>query len=648
MSLRQSLLKEVHNGLEGKNGSIPFPLAKLEDYLEIAKNTNYLLVGDTGCLAGDTIINIYRGKHKGRNYTIEELYYKYKNIKKKGIQTWKEKLDTKVLCYNYQENIIFYNDLIDIYQSGVKEIFEIKTKSGKNIKSTKDHKFLIDKNNNFKPLFELQVGNFIFSKNKVLPKGRNKRPYRQEIISKMPYYPSARKKLVTENNIIYEYQRIKKTRACYDAYLNNLSLEDFLIQVKENPNHNLVFSDLNMDIHHKNEDITDDSFDNLLLISKKEHAKLHGKNGRSKHFGNRDILEDEIISITFIGQEMTYDISMKSPFNNFIANGIVVHNSGKSSIAQDIILNILDWYYKHKTEDIKLSIIYFGMERKQYMYSAKWVSRLIYQNEGILIPSKKILGRKRFQGEVIKLTAEELKLVEKYSEVFDSWESDDTFICIEGTHNPTGIKIFIDDFAKKHGKIIPRKEGALEKSTYVPNHPNHIVLVVTDYVGVLDAEKDENGQKKLRLDKFSWIMRRARDLYGFSPINIQQLSRQLSSSDRIKLNDVKPKLADIADTSELARDSDVTLAIFEPYRYLPEDTTRDLIGYELMKMRDNRGFKYYRSVHILKNSFDSDGIAVGTAFHPETGILKTIRKKPSEMTQSDYDSILDGSYFLTK
>lgn len=322
--------------------------------------------------------------------------------------------------------------------------------------------------------------------------------------------------------------------------------------------------------------------------------------------------------------------------------------SGKSSIAQDMILNILNWYYKYKTEDIKLSIIYFGMERKQYMYSAKWVSRMIFENEGILIPSKKILGRKRVQGEVIKLTSEELKLVEKYSEIFDMWEKDDTFLCIEGTHNPTGIKIFIDDFAKKHGKIIPRKEESLAKNTYESNHPNHIVLIVTDYVGVLDAEKDENGQKKLRLDKFSWIMRRNRDLYGFSPINIQQLSRQLASSDRIKLNDVKPKLADIADTSELARDADVVIAIFESYRYLPEDTTRDLLGYELMKMRDNRGYKYYRSIHILKNSFDSDGITVGAAFHPETGILKTILKKPAEMTQSDYDSILDGSYFLTK
>lgn len=321
---------------------------------------------------------------------------------------------------------------------------------------------------------------------------------------------------------------------------------------------------------------------------------------------------------------------------------------GKSSMAQDIILNILNWYYKYKTEDIKLSIIYFGMERKQYMYSAKWISRMIFENEGILIPSKKILGRKRIKGEIIKITPEELKLIEKYSEIFDLWEQDNTFLCIEGTHNPTGLKIFIDDFAKKHGKIIPRKEGSLDKPTYIPNHPNHISLIITDYVGVLDAEKDENGQKKLRLDKFSWIMRRARDLYGFSPLNIQQLSRQLNDTTRLKLNDVKPKLSDIADTSELARDADVVLAIFEPYRYLPEDTTRDLLGYELMKFRDYRGFKYYRSVHILKNSFDSDGIAVGVAFHPETGILKTLIKKPVEMTQSDYDSVLDGSYFLTK
>lgn len=321
--------------------------------------------------------------------------------------------------------------------------------------------------------------------------------------------------------------------------------------------------------------------------------------------------------------------------------------SGKSTLAQDLILNTLDWYYKHQSPDLKLSIIYFGMERKLYMYSAKWVSRMIFINEGILIPVKKILGRKRlFDGSIDKLSTREYDLVIEYAKIFDKWEQDDTFITVEGTHNVTGIKIFIDEFAKKHGKIIPREEGILTKSTYESTHPNHVVLIVTDYVGVLDPEKDENGIKKLRLDKYSLIMRRARDLYGFSPVNIQQLSRAVSDYTRLKLNDLKPKLADIADTSELARDSDVVIAIFESHRYMTEEMSQDLIGYDLKKLRDQNGYKYYRSLHILKSSFDGDGISCGISFHPFTGILKAMPKLPQDMQDSDYRNILNGNYFL--
>ena len=326
---------------------------------------------------------------------------------------------------------------------------------------------------------------------------------------------------------------------------------------------------------------------------------------------------------------------------------------GKSSIAQDLILNVLDWYFLNKTDDIKLSIIYFGMERKQYNYSAKWVSRMIFLEEGIYIPVKKILGRQRKRDSLGKLTAEydlltdvELEKVKFYAKKFDLYEENDTFICIEGTHNVTGIKIFIDEFAKKHGEIIPRADGPLNKQSYKAIHPNHIVLIVTDYVGVLDKEKGDDGVKKTRLDFYSTIMRKARDVYGFSPVNIQQLSRQVGDSTRLKLNDVKPKLTDIADTSELARDADVVLAIFEPYRYLPQDVECDLIGYNLHKLKDNRGYKYYRSLHILKSSFDGDGITMGCAFFPQCGIIKYMPKPPKDMLDSDYEKIINGKWFL--
>lgn len=38
----------------------------------------------------------------------------------------------------------------------------------------------------------------------------------------------------------------------------------------------------------------------------------------------------ELISVEDCGEEMTYDIKMESPYHNFVANGIVVHNCGKT------------------------------------------------------------------------------------------------------------------------------------------------------------------------------------------------------------------------------------------------------------------------------------------------------------------------------
>ncbi len=45
------------------------------------------------------------------------------------------------------------------------------------------------------------------------------------------------------------------------------------------------------------------------------------------------VQEETIKAIKYFGEEMTYDISCKAPYHNFIANGFVVHNSGKTACA---------------------------------------------------------------------------------------------------------------------------------------------------------------------------------------------------------------------------------------------------------------------------------------------------------------------------
>lgn len=315
--------------------------------------------------------------------------------------------------------------------------------------------------------------------------------------------------------------------------------------------------------------------------------------------------------------------------------------AGKSTFAQEAyILKPLEWYFTHKHDtSIKLSIIYFGMERKIYLYTAKWISRMIFLEYGRYISVKRILGRKG------SLSQQEYDLVCLYEEVLNKWEEDDTFIWFEGSLNPTGISVFLQSFAEKHGKVNPKADGVLEKRTYTPNHPNHIVLIVTDHIGILASEKN-GGERKQRLDKFSETMRNARDLYGFSPVVIQQMNRNLSDISRIKMGESgKPKLSDIADSSDTSRDSDLVLALHDPFRNITMETVKDILGFDLKKLRDERGYTFYRSLHILKSSFDANNLDFPLGLNPFCGIFKTLPKDRTLLTDSFYESIRTGEYF---
>lgn len=45
---------------------------------------------------------------------------------------------------------------------------------------------------------------------------------------------------------------------------------------------------------------------------------------------------ESIDSITYVNEQMTYDISMEAPLNNFLANGVMVHNSGMRSLLKSL------------------------------------------------------------------------------------------------------------------------------------------------------------------------------------------------------------------------------------------------------------------------------------------------------------------------
>jgi hypothetical protein len=110
---------------------------------------------------------------------------------------------------------------------------------------------------------------------------------------------------------------------------------------------------------------------------------------------------------------------------------------------------------------------------------------------------------------------------------------------------------------------------------------------------------------------------------------------------RLKAGDVEPQLEDFSDSSSTQNDADVVLALFDPVRYKVEDTS----GYDLNKLKDEFGGKYFRSLRLLKNSYGEDDVRIGLAFLGQLGIFRELPRK-RDITDADYESIINKSYFL--
>jgi hypothetical protein len=71
----------------------------------------------------------------------------------------------------------------------------------------------------------------------------------------------------------------------------------------------------------------------------------------------------------------------------------------------------------------------------------------------------------------------------------------------------------------------------------------------------------------------------------------------------------------------------------------------DPSGYELSKLKDQFGAKYFRSLRLIKNSYGEDDLRVGLGFLGNIGMFKELPKK-KDITDADYESIINKTYFL--
>ena len=312
----------------------------------------------------------------------------------------------------------------------------------------------------------------------------------------------------------------------------------------------------------------------------------------------------------------------------FLVGGLT--GSGKTSFIDDaFVLNPFDWYISQKSPKIKLRIIYRSMERSKTYKLAKWVSRKIFVDQGIMIPVPKLLGWTE------KMTKDEHDLFLMYEDYMESMN--DVITIIDGPENPVGIAKELKAHAVQNGRIEQIDEY---NKCYFPNNENEVTIVVIDHIGLLKLTKDQ-PTKKQAIDKMSDELRYARDFYGYTPVVVSQFNRDISNPMRIKNGDVEPQLEDFADSSSTQNDADVVLALFDPMRYKVADPS----GYDLDKLRDSYGAKYFRSLRLIKNSYGSDDVRIGLAFLGDIGMFRELPKR-KDVTDAVYESVTNKSFFL--
>ncbi len=292
-----------------------------------------VLVGPPGCIRGDAEVVYRRGiRNSGRIIRLDELYRKF-NGHPSSTRCWDTTMPTYLHSLD-QDGIMFYNRVISVIQAGKKPAVKITLVSGESLVLTGTHP-VGTPGGRYIPVERLSPGDTVLLRGSMKPqntggKKLDARPPRR--IENVKYHPHGS---YHEDSDHYDYKRIAYARLVVEAHMNRMDVTEYVHALKRNSRMSATFTFLppEMEVHHVDEDTMNDELCNLMVLEKAEHAREHSK---LENFTVEYVKAGEVASIEDAGTVMTYDVQMDMPANNFVANGILVHNTGKSLVAKAI------------------------------------------------------------------------------------------------------------------------------------------------------------------------------------------------------------------------------------------------------------------------------------------------------------------------
>lgn len=311
------------------------------------------IYGPEACLASHTHVHYElrtadgrRINHKGG--TIRRLWERFHHEAASGDGRGKNRrvpADAEFFIASLNEDDrVFQNRIVDVVRVGLQQCFKLTTEGGHEIEATAEHRFY--NGTQYVALKDVAPGDLVLMHtNTPYRKAVQCAPSRRAYLY-VKHHPVAGTKVVharlsrTEDVWgDYEYKRLARSRAVIEAKMNKLSLDEYVARLNAGGDlGELHFLSREDHVHHLDEDESNDMIENLAVINASAHSRLHALD---RHNNLRyAATEDVVASIEPVGVCEVFDLNMTHPFNNFVANKFVVHNSGKTTLALHALASI--------------------------------------------------------------------------------------------------------------------------------------------------------------------------------------------------------------------------------------------------------------------------------------------------------------------
>lgn len=283
---------------------------------------------------------------------------------------------------------------------------------------------------------------------------------------------------------------------------------------------------------------------------------------------------------------------------------------GKTQFTSFMFLYTPLLYAYNNPDKIRLKVFYYPLEETPEDITKRFMSYLLNDLSGGEIHISPADLQSTDNSKPVPQEVLDALKEEEFQKILKFYE--DTVI-FSPSRNATGVYQEVKRYMEEHGTVHRRPQTVKDDfgntkevqvfDHYTPNDSDEYVIIIFDHLSLIQTERGMT--LKQSADKLSEYFVILRNRYNVTPVLVQQQAFDMESLDAFKANKLRPTAQGLADSKYSARDCNVLLGLFNPFKHeLPEYQK-----YDITKLKDKCRF-----LEVVLNRGGSSGGLIGLYF----------------------------------